>query len=102
VNAFVHDKRGSMTEQRIARIFAANNGHCHVCKRKLYPADDYEIDHIIALENGGTDDDANLAPCCEGCHILKTAGDHSTAGYSRRVYTKHVVPKSKRKPKWRR
>lgn len=102
MSPFVHHKRGAMTEQRVARIFAANGGKCHRCGRKLGPSDDYDIDHIIALENGGTDDDGNLAPCCEWCHVEKTADDHATAGHARRAYTKHVVPKKFRKSRgWR-
>lgn len=101
-NPFTHAKRGSMTPQRMARIFAARDGKCHKCGRKLRPGDDYDFDHIIALENGGTDEDSNIAPCCDWCHIEKTSDDHAAAGHSRRVYSKHVVPKKlSRKRGWR-
>lgn len=102
MSPFVHAKRGSMSPQRIARIFAAAGGKCHLCGRKLGPADDYDIDHVIALENGGTDDDENLRPACSWCHVEKTGSDHEQAGHGRRVYTKHVVPKRFRKSRaWR-
>lgn len=101
MNPFEHAKRKSMTPQRVARIFHAAGGKCHKCKRKLGPADDYDIDHIIALENGGTDEDSNLAPCCDWCHVEKTADDHETAGHSRRAATRHVVPKRFRAGKGR-
>lgn len=90
---FQHHKRGSMTPQRRARIFAAHDGCCHRCKRKLGPGDDWDVEHILALENGGTDDDDNLGPCCDWCHVEKTADDHAIAGKGRRRYTKSVVPK---------
>jgi 5-methylcytosine-specific restriction protein A len=32
-------------------------------------------DHIIALVNGGTDDDGNIQCLCEPCHRTKTAED---------------------------
>lgn len=100
---FTHHKRGSMTPQRIARIFAAHDGRCHVCTRKLRPGDDYQIDHVLALENGGTDDDTNLAPCCDHCHSEKTGADHAAAGKGRRRYSKHVVPGRELRSKgWRR
>ncbi len=101
--SFQHAKRGSMTAQRIARIFQACGGRCHKCSRKLGPGDDYDIDHVVALENGGTDDDTNLAPCCDWCHVEKTADDHGQAGHGRRMATRHTVPKRFRQSKgWRR
>lgn len=101
-NPFRHSWRGAMSPQRMARIFAAAGGKCHRCGRSLRPGDDYEFDHIVALENGGTDDDVNIAPCCDWCHVAKTGQDHEHAGHSRRAYTKHVVPKRYRKGKgWR-
>jgi 5-methylcytosine-specific restriction protein A len=99
---FTHAKRGSMTPQRRARIFAAHDGRCHKCTRKLGPADGWEVDHIIALSAGGTDDDANLAPCCDWCHDEKSDDDTSAAGKGRRRYSKHVVPKRfQRSRAWR-
>ena len=90
---FQHAKRGSMTPQRALRIFQAADGRCHICKRKLGPADDWEVEHVIALENGGTDDDANLAPACSWCHADKTTDDHAQAGHGRRMAVRAFVPK---------
>lgn len=101
--SFVHNARGNMPPQRRARIFQAADGRCHRCGRKLGPADDWDCDHKVALENGGTDDDANLAPCCDWCHESKTSEDHAQAGHGRRMATKHNVPKRFRQGKgWRR
>jgi 5-methylcytosine-specific restriction endonuclease McrA len=103
VNSFEHARRGSMTAQRVLRIFQANEGKCYRCQRKLGPRDGYDIDHIIALENGGTDDDANLAPCCDWCHTEKSADDHSQAGHGRRMAAKAFVPaKFRRSKSWAR
>ncbi len=76
MNPFHHHSRGSMHPARVARIFTAHGGLCHVCKRKLRPGDD-----------------SNLAPCCSGCHTIKTGGDVSDAAKIKRVATKHMVPK---------
>jgi 5-methylcytosine-specific restriction enzyme A len=101
-NPFTHERRRSMTQQRRARIFAAHDEQCHRCTRKIRPGDDWDVDHVLALERGGTDDDENLAPICEWCHTEKTADDHATAGHMRRGYTKHNVPGRFRKSKgWR-
>lgn len=99
---FTHSPRGSMTPRRRAEIFAAHHCRCHKCKRKLGPADDWDVDHVIALENGGTDDETNLAPCCDWCHVEKTSDDHATGGHGRRMATKHMVPKRFRTKGWRR
>lgn len=111
-NSFTHEKRRSMTPQRIARVFQLRGGRCGDpdlgeknwgCGRKLGPSDDYRIEHSVALENGGTDDEANLYISCEWCWPDKDADDHSTAGHGRRMATKHCVPKRFRAGKgWRR
>lgn len=102
MNPFRHERRGSMTALRRAEIFAAHDGRCHICKRKLGPADDWDVEHIIALENGGTDDDDNKAPCCDWCHTPKTADDHRTASKGKRRYAKAHVPKRFQKSRsWR-
>lgn len=97
MSAFTHDKRGSMHAARMARIFADHDGKCHECKRKLRPGDDYEIDHVIALATGGSDDDSNLAPICSGCHIIKTKGDVGTAAKIKRQAIRHTVPSEHRR-----
>jgi 5-methylcytosine-specific restriction endonuclease McrA len=39
------------------------------------------IDHIIPLEDGGTDDDANLQILCESDHGRKTREEQRRRGY---------------------
>ncbi len=91
-----------MTGARVARIYAKCNGHCASCGRKLMAGEDYEIDHKIALANGGTDDDENLQLLCEGCHLIKTGDDVSDAAKGKRRYIKHVTPSRWRKGRgWR-
>jgi 5-methylcytosine-specific restriction endonuclease McrA len=100
VNPFTHHKRGGMNDLRVAKIYAKHGGHCASCGRKLMAGDDYEIDHKIALANGGTDDDDNLQLLCEGCHILKTGNDVSDAAKGKRRYRKHVVPGRFKPSRW--
>lgn len=38
------------------------------------PASDCQVDHRKEWQHGGTTDDANLDPLCEGHHVLKTEG----------------------------
>lgn len=53
------------------RIIAANqNWKCGHCNQMLDAA--FEVDHIIALSDGGTNDDENLVCLCRRCHGVKT------------------------------
>jgi 5-methylcytosine-specific restriction protein A len=38
------------------------------------------VDHLVPLEEGGTDDDANLRTMCEVCHGKKTRGEMRRRG----------------------
>lgn len=98
---YTHEKRGAMHPGRVARIYARCEGRCASCGRKLLAGDDYEIDHRIALANGGTDDDDNLQIMCVGCHILKTGDDVTEAAKGKRRYSKTFVPNKFRSSKWR-
>lgn len=103
MNPFSHEPRRRRTPLQMAAIFAAHDGRCHECKRKLGPRDRWDLDHVIPLSHGGTDDDKNLAPCCEACHALKTKDDISEAASGKQRYAKHVVPKSfQRSRSWNR
>jgi 5-methylcytosine-specific restriction protein A len=42
-------------------------------KGRITPA--RELDHIIALVNGGTNDEDNFQGLCRPCHVEKTAAD---------------------------
>lgn len=99
-HAFRHVRRRKRTDHELARIFLDRGGRCHVCGRKLRSGDHYQIDHIIALEIGGTDADENLAPCCDWCHRQKTAKDHAKAAKGRAIAVAHVIPPSQRQSKW--
>jgi 5-methylcytosine-specific restriction protein A len=102
--SFQHAKRRKMTPQRVLRIYLANNGRCHVCGLKLPAGTDYEIDHKLALCNGGTDDDDNLAPICLECHATKTPDDVATASKGRKAAARLYVPSRfhRQSKQWRR
>ena len=48
---------------------------CRHCNERGIVRIATQVDHIIALVNGGSDDDGNKQPLCDECHKVKTAAD---------------------------
>lgn len=64
------DKRKHISKSMRQTIIEKQQNSCGECKRVLTSF--FQIDHIIALQFGGTDDEFNLmALCCE-CHAMKS------------------------------
>ena len=63
----------SVSETKKKFVAASQNWLCGSCKRQL-PAW-FEVDHVIALHNGGTNEVGNLVALCRDCHGKKTAMD---------------------------
>lgn len=68
-------KRGHMTKARLARIFLAANGVCHICCLLVRDGERWDAEHIVPLSMGGADDDANLRPAHVRCHKTKSAAE---------------------------
>ena len=64
----------SVSETKKKFVAANQNWLCGDCKRQL-PAW-FEVDHVIALHNGGSNEVSNLVAMCRDCHGKKTAMDH--------------------------
>ena len=62
---------GQHTAADIAEIFKAQRGRCAYCRQKV--GKDYQVDHIIALKRGGTNDRSNLQITCRPCNQKKRA-----------------------------
>lgn len=67
--------RGRPWATRRARILSRDCGVCLPCQRAGRVTEAVEVDHIVAIVNGGTDDDDNLQAICKACHEVKTAAD---------------------------
>lgn len=65
-------RRKRFTAKDRARIFAAHNGICHLCGRKIQDNEAWELEHIIAWALTQDDSDENLAPAHVKCHKAKT------------------------------
>lgn len=51
-----------------------NNFTCNKCG-EIKISEELEIDHIVPIVNGGTNEYSNLQPLCIECHISKTRGE---------------------------
>lgn len=80
------------------RIFEREGGRCWLSGRKIMPGDKWQLDHKIALINGGEHREANLFPALDAPHRAKTNEDLKIKSKVARVRAKHlgVFPKSKR------
>lgn len=72
------------------RVFERAGGICHISGRKIGPGDKWEIDHVIALVNGGENRESNLAPALTEAHRAKTREDVAQKAKDRRVRSKHL------------
>lgn len=72
------------------RIFTRDNGICHLSGWKITPADKWELEHKIALCNGGQHRESNLAPALIKPHKAKTVQDLAQKAKNDRVRKKHL------------
>lgn len=76
---------GRRLQARRLRIWS-RNPHCAMCGELTDlgqgTARPFELDHIVALVNGGQDTEDNLQVLCVGCHEDKTRRD---LGYAKRA-----------------
>lgn len=59
--------RRSDAPAKAQRIFDRSNGACHWCQKSLNP-DHYHIDHVVAVRDGGSNDENNLVASCPDCN----------------------------------
>ncbi|MCO5157525.1 MAG: HNH endonuclease [Aquamicrobium sp.] len=87
--------RRRFTYKDRARIFAANNGTCHICKQKIDGVREaWEIEHVIAWELTRDDSDENLRPAHIACHKQKThKQDRPAINEAKRREAKHTGAK---------
>lgn len=80
-----------------ARVFEAYGGRCYLSKRLIRAGDKWELEHVLALVNGGENRESNLAPALADPHREKTDADLKTKSKTARIRAKHlgIWPKSK-------
>jgi len=72
------------------RVFEAHGGKCHITGQKINPGDAWDLDHVLALINGGENREGNLAPALRHAHRAKTARDVAQKAKDTRIRAKHV------------
>lgn len=80
-----------------ARIFLREDGRCWITGRKILTGDHWDLDHKVALINGGRHAEDNLFPALRDKHRQKTAEDVAEKSKVARVRAKHLGlwPKSR-------
>jgi 5-methylcytosine-specific restriction protein A len=73
-----------------ARIFARHNGVCHLSERKIMAGEPWDLDHIVALINGGQHRESNLAPVLRDKHRRKTAEDVAEKARVAAIRASHI------------
>ena len=63
----------SVSETKKKYVSAQQGWKCGHCQQQL--SSTYEVDHIVPLYKGGTNDLTNLVSLCPNCHRKKTAMD---------------------------
>lgn len=79
------------------RIFERYGGRCHISGRLIRPGDLWDIDHLVALINGGEHRESNMAPALQVPHREKTAEDVREKAITYRKRSKHLLPGKVRK-----
>ncbi len=73
--------RPSDNPAKAARIFDKTGGLCHWCKRPLQRehegVDFFHCDHVVAICDGGSNEDNNLVPACAACNHKRARKDWS-------------------------
>lgn len=72
------------------RVFERFGGVCQITGRKIQTGDQWDLDHEVALINGGENRESNLRPVLRTAHRKKTAEDVRAKAKSDRIRKKHL------------
>lgn len=80
-------KRRGMTRARAARIFLDANGICTNCGLQIRQGEQWFVEHVTSLAQGGADDDKNARPAHTRCKAAKDATDAASKAKRDRLAT---------------
>lgn len=85
------------------RVFARYGGKCYLTGKTIRPGDKWDLEHIVALCNGGEHREGNLAPALVAPHKIKTKEDRRIKSRDDRVRKRHLgIKKPRTLTRWRR
>jgi 5-methylcytosine-specific restriction endonuclease McrA len=79
--ARIHSATGTHDKNDIIAIYKAQSAKCAYCQKSIERA--YEVDHIIPLSRGGTNDRTNIQLVCRHCNRMKY--NHDPLLFARRL-----------------
>jgi 5-methylcytosine-specific restriction protein A len=104
----VKEWRGKSDDARVPprvrlRIFLAHHGKCYLSGRPIHPGDQWDLEHKVALCNGGEHAEFNLAPALKAPHKVKTGQDRKIKKRNDARRKKHIgIHKPRTITRWRR
>lgn len=81
------------------RVFERSNRICHLSNREIRLGEPWDLDHVVALINGGEHRESNLAPALRDKHREKTAIDVAIKSRDYRKSAKSVGISFRKGPK---
>jgi len=78
------------------RIFDRAHGVCHISGKKIDVGDQWDVEHIKRLDDGGENRESNLAPALREPHLKKTAAENRAGKKADRARMKHVGVKAEK------
>jgi 5-methylcytosine-specific restriction endonuclease McrA len=78
------------------RVFERHGGICHLSGRRIRAGEQWDVDHVLALVNGGEHRELNLAPALRDKHREKTASDVAEKSRNYRKRAAHLGLKPSR------
>lgn len=85
------------------RVFEKYEGRCYLSGIKIESGMAWDLEHILALCNGGEHRESNFAPALVAPHKDKTRADRGLKAKNDRVRKKHLgIKKPRTITKWRR
>jgi len=84
------------------RIFQRYEGYCYLSGRAITASDKWNVEHVIAICNGGENRESNMRPALTDPHKVKTKQDREIKAKNDSVRKKHLgIKKPRTMTRWR-